>query len=72
MLELLSEEKRAAFDITNEVKELSETCKGICQQQLYQSWWAIGETIEKELEPQLDRLEDACRRAAKNIPQHAS
>ena len=71
LLELLGEEKRGAFDITDEVRQLSETCKGICQQQLYQSWWAIGETIEKDLEPQLDKLEDACRKATTRIPQPA-
>ena len=32
------------------------------QQQLYQSWWAIGETLEKDLEPKLDALEDQCRK----------
>ncbi len=69
LLELLAEDKRRMFDINDEVRKLSETCKGICQQQLYQSWWAIGETLEKELEPQLDRLEDACRRATKDLPQ---
>jgi len=67
LLELLDEDKRKKFDITEDVKKLSDICKGICQQQLYQSWWAIGETIEKELEPQLDRLENTCRKAAKEV-----
>jgi hypothetical protein len=43
------------------VEDIAECCKRICQQQLYQSWWALGETIEKELEPKLDKLEDFCR-----------
>ena len=67
LLELLDESKRKQFDISEQVKDITETCKGICQQQLYQSWWAIGETIEKELEPELDKLEDFCRKAVKNI-----
>jgi hypothetical protein len=49
------------------VTEISETCKKICQQQLYQSWWALGESLEKELEPKLDKLEDACRKAAREV-----
>lgn len=72
LLELLDVSKRPAFDITTQVRELTETCKGICQQQLYQSWWAIGETLEKELEPQLDKLEDHCRKVTKDIPQYQS
>lgn len=65
--QLVSETKRGKLDISPQVTEISETCKKICQQQLYQSWWALGESLEKELEPKLDKLEDACRRAARDI-----
>ena len=58
---------RAFFEWYGTLLQLSETCKKICQQQLYQSWWALGESLEKELEPKLDKLEDACRRAARDI-----
>lgn len=68
LLELLDAEKRKPFDITEPVKEITDTCKTLCQQQLYQSWWAIGETLEKKLEPELDKLEDFCRKMTKNIP----
>ncbi len=61
LLELIPEERRKEYDITSCVQELSETCKGICQQQLYQSWWALGESIQQKLEPQLDNLEGRCR-----------
>jgi hypothetical protein len=67
LVQLVSETKREKLDITPQVTEITETCKKICQQQLYQSWWALGESIEKELEPKLDKLEDACRRAAKEV-----
>lgn len=67
LVQLVSETKRDKLDITPQVTEISETCKKICQQQLYQSWWALGESLEKELEPKLDKLEDACRRAAREI-----
>lgn len=56
------EGQRTKYDISSNVKDLSETCKLICQQQLYQSWWALGETLEKQLEPKLDKLESSCRK----------
>jgi len=65
LVQLVSDTKREKLDITPQVTEITETCKKICQQQLYQSWWALGESIEKELEPKLDKLEDACRKVAR-------
>ena len=67
LLQLVPEDKRDCVDISPQVRDISETCKKICQQQLYQSWWALGESIEKDLEPKLDKLEDACRKAAKQM-----
>jgi hypothetical protein len=67
MLELIPEERREVFSLSDKVENISETCKKICQQQLYQSWWALGETLEKELEPELDQVEDFCRKIAKEI-----
>ena len=64
---LVPEGNREKIDITSHVQDISETCKKICQQQLYQSWWALGESIEKDLEPKLDRLEDVCRRVVKHV-----
>ena len=62
MMNLVPEAERSAYDIIPQVTEISEVCKRLCQQQLYQSWWAIGETLEKDLEPKLDGLEDHCRK----------
>jgi hypothetical protein len=67
LTQLVSETKREKLDISPQVTEVAETCKKICQQQLYQSWWALGESLEKELEPKLDKLEDTCRRVARDI-----
>ncbi len=61
MLELVPQESRARYDIRGQAEEISEVCKKICQQQLYQSWWALGETLKGELEPRIDQLEDFCR-----------
>jgi len=67
LLQLVSEDKRGKMDITTQVVDISETCKKICQQQMYQSWWALGESLEKDLEPKLDHLESACRQAACDV-----
>lgn len=61
LLELMPEDRRTDYDITEMVEELSVICKGICQHQLYQSWWALGEALQTRLEPQLDALEGRCR-----------
>ena len=65
LLQLVPEGARAKLDISQEVVDISETCKKIVQQQLYQSWWALGESLEKDLEPKLDKLEDTCRKVAR-------
>lgn len=67
ILQLIPAERRGRYDISKQVEEISEVCKRICQQQLYQSWWALGETLEKELEPKLDKLEDFCREWRKEV-----
>lgn len=61
LIDLVPQQERSRYDISPQVQEISTICKRICQQQLYQSWWALGETLEKELEPKLDKLEDFCR-----------
>lgn len=61
LMELISAEEKAHFNITSQVEAISGTCKKICQQQLYQSWWALGETISADLEPQLKELEEFCK-----------
>ena len=65
LLELMPTEERERFHITQHIETISECFKQSCQHQLYQSWWALGETIEKDLEPKLDKLEDFCRGIAK-------
>lgn len=61
LMELVPPAGRAAYDISPQVRELIEVCKHICQQQLYQSWWALGEALEKEMEPKLETLGQVCR-----------
>lgn len=65
IFELVPADQKTRYDINPQVAEISEVCKRICQQQLYQSWWALGESLEKDLEPRLDKLEDFCRKATR-------
>jgi hypothetical protein len=58
MVENPPEQEVEVFEKT--VTTLSETCEQILQQQLYRSWWAIAESLEKKLEPQLEQLKFAC------------
>jgi hypothetical protein len=68
LLELITDpESQRRYDISEIVGELSEVCKKICQQQLYQSWWALGETIKGQLEPKMEELEDFCRAFRKHL-----
>lgn len=65
LLSLVPVQKRSNFEIEKHTLEIMESCQRICQQQMYQSWWALGESLEKDLEPKLDSLEDFCRNASK-------
>lgn len=67
IVELAPVQERGKYDISPQVSEISSICKTICQQQLYQSWWALGETLEKQLEPRLDKLEDHLRQFARTV-----
>ena len=64
IINLVEPSKRNNYNIDEYTRDISAICKRICQQQLYQSWWALGEAIQKELEPKLDQLEDFCRKFA--------
>ena len=61
LLELVPESDRARFNIDTYMTDITDCFKKACQHQLYQSWWALGECLEKELEVKLDKLEDFCR-----------
>ncbi len=65
LLNVMPEDQKQKCNIDDQVEKIYDTCKKVCQQQLYQSWWALGELLEKELEPELDALEDILRCNAK-------
>lgn len=49
------------------INELTRICEQLVQQQLYNSWWAIGETLEKQLEPTLNRLREQLDVIARSV-----
>lgn len=53
-------DEAAVAKFESSVSDLTDTCEQILQQQLYRSWWAIAETLEKKLEPQLGQLKSVC------------
>lgn len=59
---LVDEEKLEAnrTEFKQGVDQLQSTCEELLQQQLYNSWWALGETINTKLCDQLGRLEAFC------------
>ncbi|RMD87403.1 MAG: hypothetical protein D6808_01475 [Candidatus Dadabacteria bacterium] len=57
LLQIMPESERSSYTISQHIDEISEICKEICQQQVYQSWWALGNSIRDKLEPALDKLE---------------
>lgn len=69
LIELLPSDKKAQASLDTHMAEITECCKKICQQQLYQSWWALSESLANDLEPKLDKLEDYCRKVGKNFEQ---
>ncbi|MCB0359477.1 MAG: hypothetical protein KDD44_07565 [Bdellovibrionales bacterium] len=65
VLSLLPDHADQHTEAMNQVVEaVGETCEKLVQQQLYHSWWALGETIESRLEPQLGELRAICERLA--------
>lgn len=61
ILDLMPYDQRARFSIDEEVRGMGPTLERICTQQLTQSWKATGDTIFRELEPQLDTLHSRLR-----------
>ena len=68
MLALVAEAEKPRYDITTHVEEIASICRRLCQQQLYQSWWALAETISKDLEPKLKSLQAECGKFAVELP----
>lgn len=52
-------------EVLEQVNVLAGICEQLVQQQLYNSWWALGETIQNKLIPQLCQLEASCDNLSK-------
>lgn len=60
---MVPEDLKSKYDIKSQMDEITVICRDICQQQLYQSWWALATSIAERLEPCLDRLESHFRKS---------
>lgn len=67
VLQLMNNEQKKKFGLDEQVRALTAACNSICQQQLYQQWMALADTIENQLEPGLDALETFCRRMVREL-----
>lgn len=54
-------------DFDFQVRELKDVCEELFQQQLYNSWWAVAETITNKLQPVLQSIGEIC--LATKIPE---
>ena len=61
--------EKQVIEFTNHVISIQGVCEQLLQQQLYQSWWALGETVKDRLEPQLQELRDFCVRSSHSAVQ---
>ena len=61
--------EKQVVEFTNHVVSIQGVCEQLLQQQLYQSWWALGETVKGRLEPQLQELRDFCVRSSQDAVQ---
>lgn len=50
-----------------QVAELQKACEQIFQQQLYNSWWVLAETINNRLRPSLEEVKKLCERLATEV-----
>ncbi len=49
------------------IQSIQEICQQLLQQQMFQSWWALGETIQAKLIPELESLKAFCESNAKKV-----
>jgi hypothetical protein len=61
---ILSVEPNKYLDARNKfnncIEDISQVCETLVQQQMYQAWWAIGDTLGERLGPQLESLRELC------------
>lgn len=71
IVQLVEGDDRERFSIEGFIKDLTSISEILSKHQLYQSWWAIGETIQRQLEPKLEELEDFLRKTAWDVSRAA-
>lgn len=54
-------------DFHGQVDLLRTICEQILQQQLYNSWWVLAETISTRLNPKLDEIKTLCTQISSSV-----
>lgn len=54
------------------IQSIQEICQQLLQQQMFQSWWALGETITAKLIPELQSLKEFCAANAQRVNKNAA
>jgi hypothetical protein len=49
------------------IRSIQSTCEQLLQQQMFQSWSMLGETLEKRLNPELALLREFCRETSAKL-----
>lgn len=49
-------------EFDSQIREIKDVCEQLLQQQMFQSWVILGETLQSRLEPQLMKLKSFCER----------
>lgn len=57
-------------EFNDHILGVQETCEQLLQQQMFQSWWALGETLRAKLEPKLAALQQFCQQTATTVSPH--
>ena len=53
--------------MVDHIEEIGRTCQAIVNYMLYNSWWAVADTLEKNLEPQLKSFHSSINRYCEQV-----
>ncbi|MCB0323712.1 MAG: hypothetical protein KDD69_09075 [Bdellovibrionales bacterium] len=59
-------------EFNTHINAIQQICEQLLQQQMFQSWWALGETITARLTPQLQALKRFCEQTSEHAAKSLS
>ena len=67
LLDLKPEMRNEQTKFLEDMNDLFKICETLHQQQVYQSWWNAGETINNQLKPKLAQIKTTCENAFSSL-----